>query len=513
MKKYQVSILAFVLAALGLGLAGYKALVLNYPIKPAETIATWVIEARLSFSPTGGSVKANLLLPKDIPGFSILDENFISRGYGLATEDLGSHRQAVWSMRRPSGAQALYYRATLVKDESSLVKKGVPALAKTPDFEEPYKSAVLAVMDEVRSRSADIATFSSTLIRELSSSSPSENVQLLVPKDAGRDAKVRTAISMLATAKIPARMVHGFKLVDGARDMTPLPWIEVNNGNEWVAIDPQNGSIGYPENFVVWWRGDTSPFEITRAKNGATRFSATRSVEQALETASLRAKLAESKFASISLLNLPVQTQNLYRTLLLVPLGTLLIVFLRNIIGIRTFGTFMPVLIALSFRETQLVSGLILFSLIIGLGLLVRFYLEKLKLLLVPRLASVVIIVILIMAGVTMVANELQLEMGLSVALFPMVILAMTIERMSLVWEEKGAGDAIKQGSGSMAVAAVCYLIMFHETSEHLVFVFPELLLVVLAITLLLGRYTGYRLSELVRFRELAAASAAPKEK
>jgi hypothetical protein len=35
----------------------------------------------------------------------------------------------------------------------------------------------------------------------------------------------------------------------------------------------------------------------------------------------------------------------------------------------------------------------------------------------------------------------------------------------------------------------------------HLMFVFPELLLVVLAITLLLGRYTGYRLSELWRFR------------
>jgi len=34
--------------------------------------------------------------------------------------------------------------------------------------------------------------------------------------------------------------------------------------------------------------------------------------------------------------------------------------------------------------------------------------------------------------------------------------------------------------------------------------VFPELLLVVLAATLLLGRYTGYRLFELWRFRELA---------
>ena len=39
---------------------------------------------------------------------------------------------------------------------------------------------------------------------------------------------------------------------------------------------------------------------------------------------------------------------------------------------------------------------------------------------------------------------------------------------------------------------------------EHLLFVFPELLLAVLAVTLLLGRYSGYRLTELYRFRVLA---------
>ena len=39
---------------------------------------------------------------------------------------------------------------------------------------------------------------------------------------------------------------------------------------------------------------------------------------------------------------------------------------------------------------------------------------------------------------------------------------------------------------------------------EHLVFVFPELLLILLAAALLLGRYSGYRLLELQRFKALA---------
>ncbi len=84
-----------------------------------------------------------------------------------------------------------------------------------------------------------------------------------------------------------------------------------------------------------------------------------------------------------------------------------------------------------------------------------------------------------------------------------MVILTMTIERMSVVWEELGAGQSLSQGVGSLIVASLAYLVMSASQIQHLVFVFPELLLVLLAVTILLGRYSGYRLVELWRFRAL----------
>ena len=74
---------------------------------------------------------------------------------------------------------------------------------------------------------------------------------------------------------------------------------------------------------------------------------------------------------------------------------------------------------------------------------------------------------------------------------------------MSVIWEERGAADAIKAGGGSLTVAAFAYLVMGIDALEHLIFTFPELLLVVLAIVLLSGRYTGYRLLELPRFAAL----------
>jgi len=122
----------------------------------------------------------------------------------------------------------------------------------------------------------------------------------------------------------------------------------------------------------------------------------------------------------------------------------------------------------------------------------------------VPRLAAVVIVVILTLAVLTVLSFKLGFARGLSVGLFPIVILTMTIERMTVVWEERGAGEALQQAAGSVGVGALCFLVMNLRVVEHLFFVFPELLLLVLAATLLLGRYTGYRLTELRRFKVLA---------
>lgn len=125
--------------------------------------------------------------------------------------------------------------------------------------------------------------------------------------------------------------------------------------------------------------------------------------------------------------------------------------------------------------------------------------------LLVPRLSAVLIVVVLLMLIISLMSHKLGLDTGLSVALFPMVIVAMTIERMSIVWEERGAVDAMRAAFGSLVLATLAYTGMGLNWLEHLIITFPELLLVVLALVVLAGRYTGYRLLELTRFKALAS--------
>ena len=505
MKHLHLPLLIMVLVAVSLSLFFYKVNVLKMPLLPAQEIPTWTVEASVKFSPTGGPVKAEFLIPAYTPGFTLLDESFISRGYGLTTESVGPNRVAIWTQRRPTGEQTVYYRMSVYANDDQPAPSEFPGPAPLPDLSEPLQAAADALLEDIRSRSADIDSFSSLLVREVNQSSLNENVAAFLNRRPNEIDRINLIIDLLAGARIPARIVHGFRLGDQVQHAPLVPWIEYHNSREWMPIDPRTGQRGYPDSFLVWWVGDqTSAALVDRGKQVSIDWSISRSYQDAFSIAQQHAAMWNSRLLDFSLQSLPIQTQNTYRILLLVPLGALVIVFLRNVVGIRTFGTFMPVLIALSLREAALISGMLMFIVIVSLGLSIRFYMEHLKLLLVPRLAAVVIVVVGLMAMLSIVSYHLGLDAGLSITLFPMVILAMTIERMSIVWEEHGAGEAVWQGLGSLAVAAVSFVVMMNRYVEHLFFVFPELLLIVLALTLLVGRYTGYRLTELIRFRALS---------
>jgi hypothetical protein len=89
-----------------------------------------------------------------------------------------------------------------------------------------------------------------------------------------------------------------------------------------------------------------------------------------------------------------------------------------------------------------------------------------------------------------------------------MVIISMVIERTSVVWEERGAAKAIREALGSLAIAALAYLVMSLDILSYWVTVFPEVNFIVLGLIVALGRYTGFRLTELARFRRLASEEA-----
>lgn len=494
--------LIITLLLVGTGILLYRHWVLDVPLTETEDIKSWMVEANLRFTAARNvPVKASFSIPYMPPNYSLLDEYYISQNYGVTT-NLGEYnRYAVWTLRRGSGPQSLYYRAifreTDTKD-SPLPKSPIVKVKAVPDNQKP---ALETIINKARQASADIQTFAQSAIKELNKKDG--NARLLVGNEFTDENIVNATILVLNHAKIFAVPVQGIYLNQQSKAEVSF-FLAVHNEKEWIYLDPRTGAAGLPKNFLIWHYGGEPLYQVTGGRKPQFNFSVSETPINALSIAKARGLQTESELLRFSLLQLPVNVQETYKILLTVPIGTFIILLLRNFIGLSTFGTFMPVLIALAFRETHVFWGITLFTFIVSFGLLARFYLDQLRLLLVPRLAAVLTVVILLMIFISVMSQNLGLASGLSIALFPMVILTMTIERMCITWDERGAYEAVKSGVGSLVAAVICYIVMSYPPLQYLFFAFPELLFILLAFILWFGQYRGYRLFELFRFKVLA---------
>lgn len=135
---------------------------------------------------------------------------------------------------------------------------------------------------------------------------------------------------------------------------------------------------------MIWTDNGNSLLDITGGRNARVSFTTLNHSVSAIEAGMRKANVnlaAGEELVPLSLSALPVEEQSLFKGLLLLPIGVVIVVFLRVLVGIKTSGTFMPVLIAMSFLQTSLVVGLIGFVAIVGVGLIVRSWLSHLNLL------------------------------------------------------------------------------------------------------------------------------------
>ena len=84
-----------------------------------------------------------------------------------------------------------------------------------------------------------------------------------------------------------------------------------------------------------------------------------KALSSSFKMAGRRAKYEDSKIFDYTIYNLPMIEQNTLKWLMIFPLGILLVVLMRNVIGISTMGTFTPMLIAMSLVKTGFIPGLL----------------------------------------------------------------------------------------------------------------------------------------------------------
>ncbi|TXH90011.1 MAG: hypothetical protein E6Q71_03565 [Pseudomonas sp.] len=497
----HLTVLITLLVTVGVLVTAYQIFILGIPVTEDETDDLWNIDAKVEFQANPREpVKVQMFVPPLNQDYVSLNESFVSNNYGVSVNRIDGNRRLTWSARRAEGKQTLYYRLVLTKRYS-----GEPTKAKGPIFRDSIpvegaeKIAADALLAPIRQHSADVETFISETIKRVNNVSD-DNVKLLLGGDASTSNKAKVIDLLLSIAHVPMERVHTIRLASDLQQ-SPELWLRSFNGKNWLYFNPDSGEQGLPNDRVVWWTGDEPLITVEGGKKAQVSFTLNNSEMNAIRLAKLTDENTDVDFLEYSLYGLPLQTQQTYQIMIMIPIGVLVILILRNLGGLQTLGTFTPVLIALAFRETQLGFGIVLFTIITALGLSLRSYLEHLKLQMLPRLSVVLTFVVVLIAVISLLSHKLGLERGLSVALFPMVILTMTIERLSITWEERGGSHAFKVALGTLFAATLAHLLMSIPELTYFIFTFPAVLLIMVGFMLAMGRYRGYRLTELFRFK------------
>lgn len=495
-------LIVFALFAGGLGQILYRHFTLGVPLIPSAQRDVWFIDANIEFDALNRAVTVSLALPESQVGYTLIRENLISPGYGVSVITKNNIRRAEWTISKARGKQKLYYKIQIAAD-NHIVSPPLPAPPEQSTdlpllIDDALQQAIDQIVVEASKKSADPLSFTRQILEILTSTPPQQNVELLRESFDPAD----LLITFLTQGGISSRHVHGLELEDGRRRQRLKDYVQVYANKEWHLFDPRTGAQGRPKNLLLWAPGASSMLDVSGGKNSSLTFSILLQEQNALSSVlSQMNELGQERF---SIYRLPLEDQALLKGMFLIPIGAFVVVFMRILVGIRTSGTFMPVLLALAFIQTELIPGLISFVLIVSAGLFVRSYLSRINLLLVPRISATIIVVVGLIILFTLLSERMGFEKIHNFAFFPLIIMSWTIERMSILWEEDGPKEVLIQGLGSLGVASLAYTLMATPIIRHLSFNFLGLQPVLLSFILLMGQYTGYRLTELRRFRFLA---------
>jgi len=505
--KTQLRLIIILLIVTGLGAAIYKNQVLGFSFSPEAKVDTWTIEAKITFEADGGPVMVSLNQADNTAHMAVLSRETVGDKYVKTIEN--SHtgeERVVWRKDDAEGKQLIYYRVSAFQKDNKSHVKAIPAEAVDASavvFEGAASEAASLLVKKVQdTASEDPMAITKTMIEYLNVADKA-NVKMLQKSKSGTGSYLDLVCGLLTKAGVHVAKVKVLFLDDESRSQKLSHLIEVFDDQGWQLLDPRTGETKTDSNFILWQTGEGSTFEVEGGSNSSMTFSINTSKMMAGRAAVEAGKNSGAALIDFSIYSLPLAEQNTFKLLLLIPLGALVVVILRNLVGIQTSGTFMPILIALTFLQTSLLWGLILFLVVVSVGLVMRSYLSHLNLLLVPRISAVLVFVIVIFVAISVFSIKMDFEQGLQVTFFPMIIISWTIERMSILWEEEGPRDVLVQGGGSLFTACIVYLVMINKFLGHLTYSFPELLLVLLAIILIIGSYSGYRLSELRRFEPM----------
>jgi len=195
---------------------------------------------------------------------------------------------------------------------------------------------------------------------------------------------------------------------------------------------------------------------------------------------------------------------NIVVLILLFPLITSVISFSRHVIGLKGFGVYTPAVLSVAFVSTGIINGILLFVIILGAAIFMKAILKRLKLQYLPRTAMLLWGVSIVMLAVLVLVSFAPINGILAINIFPILIIMLLTENFMESQLASSQKEATELTIETLLIATICSLLIGANIIQKYALLQPEILLFIVAVVnIVVGRYSGLRLIEWIRFRSI----------
>ena len=187
----------------------------------------------------------------------------------------------------------------------------------------------------------------------------------------------------------------------------------------------------------------------------------------------------------------------------MLPIALTLAVIGRQIIGIKGFSISAPILIGFAFSAIGLQSGVIIFITILGAGFLMKLILGKIRLLYLPKMALILLGTIIAVTAL-MPVLPYKTDIQFSFVAFAFLILILSTEQFSSLFIEQGPRKTLGAALETLLMSTTIFFLIEWSWLQDTVLAYPLFVVIAaLLINLFLGKWTGLRVSEYIRFKDI----------
>ncbi|MBP9760169.1 MAG: hypothetical protein KBD24_02250 [Candidatus Pacebacteria bacterium] len=189
--------------------------------------------------------------------------------------------------------------------------------------------------------------------------------------------------------------------------------------------------------------------------------------------------------------------------ILLIPVMATIVTFVRVVIGLPSLEMLVPIVLAFAFVAVGITAGMIILSAVVLASFVSRALLRKVPIMYFPKRSLSHLLLAFFVFGALTISIILEIGTIKDLSIFPILILTLLGDSIVSVQLHKTLRETILITAVTIGIALLGYLIATSLWVRDLVIVWPEVILLTIPINLLLGRYFGLRVAELLRFKSL----------